>query len=986
MPLVSLSSQSSYTRLLNRFYGIFFLVCTVFLTIGVPFVFYRKTVSAVIAMSMMLAVWLAWRMSRRGQPQKSLLYFAGGLWVLLVGLIFTGLPPYSAATALAMAVMLAVVIHVRAGVFFGVAYLLAWLLYVVLQSAQLVPVPYFVGNPLTGWFIGAVAFWLVLLPIPGLVRSLRRAASLQRAVIEAATDGILVVNNDGKMETYNQRFVDLWRIPAEYLNPYQDSGLVAYVAQQLVDPEQFLQKVRELYAHPERSSFDTLRFKDGRVFERHSQPQCLDEQIVGRVWSFRDVSERERTQAALRHGKEQFEAILNATSESIFLADRNGVLLAINATAAHRMNSEPGQLLGQCVFDKFPPGVAATRRASLAEVFATGQGQYTQDMRANRAFALNYYPVAGPDGAIASVAVFAADITERQQAEQAAVALVQRNQLLMQTATEGIHVLDSTGRLIEANGAFVRMLGYTAQELENANAAQWNVIWGEDELRQKINELIQHGGAFETVHRRKDGTLLDVEVHASGVCIEGQNYLYAASRDISQRKRNEAQRVAREARLTSLMASMQDTVVVLDAQGRVLEYFVPKDNSSHPPFCSSDGQIVGKTCQDLLPAAAGQLFAAAIAALLVDDQAQTFDYAAVDGGQAYHFVVTMSHIHGASQAAEGFFTVVRDNTLRRNARRDIERLAQRNKLLLNSVGEGIFDVDAAGRTTFTNPAALAMLGLTEADILGQYPHALFHHHHEDGSPYPHRQCPIHAVLRDGQHRRLEAEWFWRQDGTGFAVSMTVTPIVEDGQRVGAVVVFQDITERKRAQAEIHRLAFHDALTQLPNRRLLNDRLVQSMAACTRSAQHGALLFLDLDNFKPLNDAHGHDVGDMLLQDVARRLTQCVRQVDTVARFGGDEFVVVLGELDAGLDAARLQATLVAAKIRHALEQPYDLTVAHDDGPDTHVQHRCTSSIGISMFPEQANTADDILKRADTAMYQAKACGRNAVRFHDPASA
>ncbi|MDO8250591.1 MAG: PAS domain S-box protein [Rhodoferax sp.] len=986
MPHVPISAQSSNTRLLNRFYGIFFLVCTVFLTIGVPFVFYRKAVSAAVTLTMMFAVLLAWRMSRRGQAQKSLLFFAAGLWLVLVGLIYAGLPPFSAATALAMAVMLAVVIHLRAGVIFGGSYLFAWLLYIMLQSAHLAPAPYFVGNPLTGWFIGAVAFWLVLLPIPELVGSLRRAASLQRAVIEAATDGILVVNNDGKVETYNQRFVDLWRIPTEYLNPHHDGGLVAYVAQQLVDPEQFLQKVRELYAHPDRSSFDTLLFKDGRVFERHSQPQRLDEQIVGRVWSFRDVSERERTQAALRYGKEQFEAILDATSESIFLADRDGVLLAINATAAHRMNSDPLQLLGQCVFDLFPPDVAATRRATLAEVFRTGRGQYTQDMRANRSFALNYYPVVGADGAVVSVAVFAADITDRQRAEHAALALAQRNRLLMQTATEGIHILDSAGTLVESNDAFARMLGYAPQELAHANAAQWDASWSEDQLGRKINQLIQHGGAFETVHRRKDGSLLEVEVHASGVCIEGQNYLYAASRDISQRKRNEAQLIAREARLTSLMASMQDTVVVLDAQGRVLEYFVPQGSSNHPPFCSPDGEMVGKTCQELLPAAAVQLFSAAIAALLADDQAQIFDYAVMDAGQVYYFVVTMSHLSGPSQAAGGFLTVVRDNTLRRNARRQIERLAQRNKLLLDSVGEGIFDVDAAGRTTFTNPAALAMLGLTEAQILGQYPHALFHHHHEDGSPYPHKQSPIHAVLQDGQRRQLESEWFWRQDGTGFSVSMMVTPIVEDEQRVGAVVVFQDITERKRAQAEIHQLAFHDALTLLPNRRLLNDRLVQAMAACARNRQYGALLFLDLDNFKPLNDVHGHDVGDLLLVEVARRLTACVRQIDTVARFGGDEFVVVLGELDAGLDAARLQAALVAGKIRHALAQPYDLTVAQDDGADTHVQHRCTSSIGVSMFPRQADAADDILKRADTAMYQAKASGRNAVRFHDPGSA
>lgn len=978
------NAQASSIRLLDRFYRIFFLTCLVFLTIGVPFVFYRKAASATATLIMTIAVLMAWRMSRRGQPRKSLIFFAAGLWVVLVGLIYGGLPPATAGTAVAMAVMLAVVVHLRAGVIFGASYLLAWLLYIALQAAHLAPPPYFVGTTLTGWFIAAIAIWLVLLPIPELIHQLRKAGSLHHAVIEAATDGILVLNNQGKVETYNQRFIDFWHIPAAYFDTQNDNDLLDFLARQLLDPNQFLQKMRELQTHPDQSSFDTLRLKDGRVFERHSQPQRLDEQIAGRVWSFRDVTERERTQAALRHGKEQFEAILNATTESIFLADRDGVLLAINATAARRVNRDPLQLIGQCIFDIFPPEVAATRRATMEEVFRTGQMKYTEDMRASHSFALTYYPVPGVDGAIKSVAVFAADITQCKRAEHAAVALAQRNQHLMQTATEGIHILDSAGRLVEANEAFVRMLGYTQAELAQHHVAQWEANWSKEEIQGRIGELIQHGGAFETVHRRKDGTLLDVEVHASGICLEGKNFLYAASRDISQRKRNEAQLIAREARLTSLMASMQDTVVVLDARARVLEYFVPQ-GASHPPFHAPDGVMIGKTCHELLPGAAVQLFSAAIAALMTNDQPQTFDYSVTDCAQEYFFLVTMSHISGPAHSDGEFLTVVRDNTVRRRARREIERLAQRNKLLLDSVGEGIFDVDLSGKTTFTNPAALTMLGLSESQMLGQDQHALFHHHHEDGSPYPNEQCPIYKVLHDGQRRQLESEWFWRQDGTGFPVSLIVTPIVEDDQRVGSVVVFQDITERKRAEAEIHRLAFHDPLTLLPNRRLLNDRLVQMMATCQRSGQYGALLFLDLDNFKPLNDAQGHGVGDRLLVEVARRITSCVRQIDTVARFGGDEFVVMLGKLNADLDSARLHAGLVAEKVRHALAQPYHLIVPQDEGVDTHVRHRCTSSIGIAMFPEQAACADEVLKRADTAMYRAKDSGRNAVHFHEPES-
>lgn len=479
MSSLSFDRQTTNIALLDRFYGIFLLVCALLLSVGVPFVFHRKVASAAITIAIAVVVALAWRMSRRGEPKKSLIYFSVALWMALVGLIYGGLPSTTAATAIAAAVMLAVVVNARAGIIFGTTYMLAWLLHVVLLSLQLAPAPYFTGAPLTGWFMGAIGIWLVLLPIPELVRKMHHAASLQRAVIEATTDGILVVNNEGQVTTYNQRFVGLWRIPSADVESGDDSRLLKGVVEQLADPAQFMDKVKELYAHPDQSSFDTLRFKDGRVFERHSQPQRLGHSTVGRVWSFRDV-----------------------------------------------------------------------------------------------------------------------------------------------------------------------------------------------------------------------------------------------------------------------------------------------------------------------------------------------------------------------------------------------------------------------------------------------------------------------------------------------------------------------TERETAQAEIKRLAFHDTLTLLPNRRLLSDRLEQMMQTCQRSGQHGALLFLDLDNFKPLNDTYGHSVGDLLLVEVAQRLTHAVRQIDTVARFGGDEFVVMLGNLDIDLDAARLHTRKVAEKIRYALAQPYHLTLPHSERQPRQVQHHCTSSIGATLFPSPPVSTDDVLKQADMAMYRAKDTGRNAVHFYE----
>ncbi|TRZ66695.1 MAG: diguanylate cyclase [Rhodocyclaceae bacterium] len=207
--------------------------------------------------------------------------------------------------------------------------------------------------------------------------------------------------------------------------------------------------------------------------------------------------------------------------------------------------------------------------------------------------------------------------------------------------------------------------------------------------------------------------------------------------------------------------------------------------------------------------------------------------------------------------------------------------------------------------------------------------------------------------------------------------------VKDDQGVTTHYVggYTDITERKKMEEQVRQMAFHDTLTGLPNRRLLSDRLNQTMATTKRSGCYGALMFLDLDKFKPLNDTHGHAVGDLLLIELADRLRSCVREMDTVGRFGGDEFVVMLGELNASKDASTTQARIVAEKIRATLSQPYQLSVRQDGKADTTIEYRCTASIGVALFIDHQASEDDILKWADSAMYQAKEAGPNLIRFH-----
>ncbi|GAB4118649.1 MAG: hypothetical protein Fur0026_08020 [Sideroxydans sp.] len=218
------------------------------------------------------------------------------------------------------------------------------------------------------------------------------------------------------------------------------------------------------------------------------------------------------------------------------------------------------------------------------------------------------------------------------------------------------------------------------------------------------------------------------------------------------------------------------------------------------------------------------------------------------------------------------------------------------------------------------------------------------------------------------------------DGSVRTVEVHSSPVPTDGKPLLFSIV-HDITDRQQLEAQMREMAFYDALTRLPNRRLMLDRLGKALVSCSRTHRHGALMFLDLDNFKTLNDLHGHDIGDLLLVEVARRIALCIREDDSAARFGGDEFVVMLEGLSHGTEEAMVQAERVAEKLRAALAQPYELSA---DGTTPPVIHHCSSSIGVTLFRDHNESLDQLLRWTDMAMYRAKEAGRNTIRFFDPA--
>jgi diguanylate cyclase (GGDEF)-like protein/PAS domain S-box-containing protein len=283
--------------------------------------------------------------------------------------------------------------------------------------------------------------------------------------------------------------------------------------------------------------------------------------------------------------------------------------------------------------------------------------------------------------------------------------------------------------------------------------------------------------------------------------------------------------------------------------------------------------------------------------------------------------------------------------------------------------EGIMIYGPDRRILRVNRAFMRLTGYSAEEAIGQVPDILRSGLH-DAAFFRDRW---ETLIRD---KYWQGEvWNRHKDGKIYPVWLTTTAVSDsDGRVTHYVSVFTDITLRKEAEEQIHQLAFYDPLTKLPNRRLLMDRLNQAMTSSIRTGDHGVILFIDLDNFKTLNDTKGHDVGDLLLIEVAQRLQACVRAGDTVARLGGDEFVVMLGSLSEDTEQAVSQAKAAGENIRVSLSRPYLLL---------DFEHHSSCSIGISLFHADDVSVDDLLKRADTAMYEAKAAGRNTLRFFDP---
>ena len=306
----------------------------------------------------------------------------------------------------------------------------------------------------------------------------------------------------------------------------------------------------------------------------------------------------------------------------------------------------------------------------------------------------------------------------------------------------------------------------------------------------------------------------------------------------------------------------------------------------------------------------------------------------------------------------------------------LQRSENRYRTLIEWSPEAML-VHRLGTIIYANPAAIKLFGAPDASALLAKKTTDLIHPDEQAA----QTARMKSIMNQERIAPATESRFVKLDGTVMDVQVQGTAIDFDGEPAIHVCI-HDITERKMLEREIRQLAFYDDLTHLPNRRLLEDRLRQVLSSSKRQGGFSALMFLDLDNFKPLNDRYGHALGDALLVDAAVRLKKCVREMDTVARFGGDEFVVLVPELGNTPAESTTKALVIAEKIRSTLSEPYLLETMQLAAAKASITHQCTVSMGVLVFSGDATRPDDLLKWADAAMYQAKDEGRNRVHLFE----
>jgi diguanylate cyclase (GGDEF)-like protein/PAS domain S-box-containing protein len=724
------------------------------------------------------------------------------------------------------------------------------------------------------------------------------------------------------------------------------------------------------------------RTRDGRVLEveiGHSPLTDAEGRLIGRIAVSRDLSERIEFERALRESELRnrlLALVFDQTSDAIAITDLDNLVVAWNPAAEALYGHSAAEALGRDLTRLTRPDASGEEVGQrIAEIRAqrTQVRCATERTRdgAQIVVEATLSPLYDERGRHIGEIGIARNMTEQVRAERQLRESEARNRLLAATveqSSDAIVTKDLDNTVLTWNRGAEAIFGYRAQEAVGRN---FTMLTNPRPDRERIAEgvaRVRRGepGTWRGQRRRKDGALITVDVSVTPLHDEHGRHIgeIGTVRDVSARVlAEEALRDSerRNRELALIVDQSRDAILTKDLDNRVTTW--NRGASAllgHPPT-----EAIGRLYPDLVsPQASDDERAADLARLRRAEAAIWETERRGPDGTTLHIEVSVAPLYDAGGRHIGEVAVLRDISARKHA----ERALREQQLLLEqaqSIGQiGSWSLTLSGeRRLAWSREMFRIFGIAERQFDGTSADFLARVHPEDRARV---EAAVDSAIATGGGYSIELR-ILRADGELRWVNERAT-VERDaaGTALRLIGVSQDITERKLAEQRIEFLATRDPLTELPNRLLLNERITQGMASAERNGTQLALLFIDLDRFKTINDSLGHRIGDLMLQHVAARLRRCVRKEDTLARLGGDEFMVILDGLR---DAAA--AAQVARKILRLLSRPYLI--------DGH-QLNTSCSVGISLYPADGQDVQTLMKNADTAMYHAKERGRNNYQY------
>ncbi|MBN1473632.1 MAG: PAS domain S-box protein [Syntrophaceae bacterium] len=691
-----------------------------------------------------------------------------------------------------------------------------------------------------------------------------------------------------------------------------------------------------------------------------------DGKVIGFKGITRDVTQRKLMEDALHKSEEYFKEITENSSDIIIIADKDGNIKYCSRSVERVAGYKPEELIGASAFNFIHPDDLQRAVNIFSDALQADDSSVSDQLRIIiKDGSVRYVEGLGKNllnnPSVEGFVMNIRDITERRQMEETIRLSEEKYRTILEEMKEGYFELDTDGTFTFVNEAQCQNMGYSKEELIGMNHRQFQSAESIREARRIFKEIYRTGKTIQLLDVeiiRKDGQKIYNETAVSP--IRGKDGKITGfrgiSRDVTERRKMEETIRRSEEKYRTILETMQESYFEVDLDGN-LTYVNP---AMHKGLGFTKEELIGKHYRIFTDEAnVKELYKIYNQIYKTGEPVRTADFEFIKKDKTTLIAETSaSLIVDAAGKPVGFRGVSHDVTERRKMDEAIRQSEEKYRATVNEVDEWYFEIDLDGNVVFINDAVVRSVGYPKEMIIGlNYKSFITKDQSND----------IIKVFLDvydtGESIKNFPYEFVHPNGTVTYFELSIFPKKDQDDKItGFRGVGHDITERKRSEEKLNYIATHDLLTGLPNRMLLMDRLKMATAQAKRTDQKLALMMLDLDNFKTVNDSLGHMVGDELLKEIALRLSGRLRQNDTISRLGGDEFIILLPAIDQAEDAIE-----VAKIILESFEQPF---VCNE-----HVLS-CTISIGIAIYPDDAQDTEALLKNADAAMYYVKAHGRN----------